>query len=54
MIIVDEVVGAYIAWSEKACLQRTEDGCCYAETDECEEGAYESGVGGHISKGNLL
>lgn len=41
MLIVDEVpASAYIAWGGKEFLQRTQAECRYAETDECEEGAY--------------
>ena len=40
MMIVDEEVGAYIAWGGRVCLQITQAECFYAETDECEVGAY--------------
>ena len=40
MLIVDEVAGAYIDWGGRACLQKTQAGCCYVETLECEAGAY--------------
>ena len=40
MLIVDEVEGAYIAWSGRACLQITQAKRCYDQTDECEVGAY--------------
>ena len=40
MLIVDEVEGAYIACGGRACLQITKVECCYAETNECEAGAY--------------
>ena len=37
---VDEVVGAYIAWGRRACLERIQAERCYAETDKCEASAY--------------
>lgn len=40
MLTVDEVGGAYIAWGGREHLQRTKARCCYAETVECEVGAY--------------
>ena len=40
MLTIDEVAGAYIAWGGRERLQRTQAECCYAETDECEAGAY--------------
>ena len=40
MLIVDEVSGAYIAWGGREHLQITQVECCYAETNECEAGAY--------------
>ena len=40
MLIVDEVESAYIAWGGRARLQITQAEHCYAETDECEAGAY--------------
>ena len=40
MLIVDEVAGAYIAWGGRAHLQITQAKYFYAETDECEAGAY--------------
>ena len=40
MLIVDEVAGAYIAWVGRARLQITQAKRFYAETDECEAGAY--------------
>jgi len=39
MFVIDEVVGAYIASGGKARLQRTQNKCYYAETDECEASA---------------
>jgi len=54
MLIVDEVVGAYIAWGGRECLQRIQAGCFYVETNECEAGSYSHRLGGHISKRNPL
>jgi len=40
MLVVDEVVGAYIAWGGRAHLQITQAEFCYAKIDECEAGAF--------------
>ena len=40
MLIVDEEASSYIAWGGKEHLQITQVECYYAETDECEAGAY--------------
>ena len=40
MLIVDEVAGTYIAWGGREHLQITQAVRCYAETEECEVGAY--------------
>ena len=40
MLIVDKIAGAYIAWGGMARLQIAQAKHYYAETDECELGAY--------------
>jgi len=40
MLVVDEVVGAYIAWGGRARLPITQAECRYVETNGCEAGAY--------------
>ena len=40
MLVVDEVVGAYIAWDGREHLQITQAIVFYFETDDCEVGAY--------------